>query len=61
MGHTRLCGSHGRLHHMAVAVVQSGSIGNVSWAEWHLAEQQKGGNIKCMYFLTIICLCAGIY
>ena len=29
MGHTRLCGSHGRLHHMAVAVVQSGSIGNV--------------------------------
>ena len=33
MGHTRLCGSCGRLHCMAVTVVQSGSIGNVRKAK----------------------------
>ena len=29
MGHARSCGLCSRLHHMAVVVVQSGSIGSV--------------------------------
>ena len=33
MGHTRLCELHGNLHHRAVALVQSGSIGNVGKAK----------------------------
>ena len=25
----------------------------VCWAEWHLAEQQKGGSIKHMYLMSM--------